>query len=258
MCEKVEIVDTSADNICDFGFCGFKSIKQEGYRRKTAWLKKRFSEGMKFKVLHTSDEGTVGFIEYIPGEYAWRPIEAPEYMVIHCIMIHRRKYKGKGYGSQLLEHCIRDARKAGLAGVAVVTSRGTWMAGGELFAKNGFECVDTAPPSFELMVKKLREAPLPKFKGDWEKRVRKYDSGVVIIRSDQCPMIANCTAGILDACGELGVPVKVVELKNHRQAQSAPSAYGIFNIVYNGKLIADHPIGEHRFRNIMGKIAQGR
>jgi hypothetical protein len=75
MCEKVKIVDTSADNICNFGFCGFKSIKQEGYRRKAEWLKKRFSEGMKFKVLHTPDEGTVGFIEYIPGNYAWRPIE---------------------------------------------------------------------------------------------------------------------------------------------------------------------------------------
>ena len=258
MSEKVEIIDVGAENIRDFGFCGFKRITQEGYRRKTAWLKKRFAEGMKIKVLHTRDEGTVGFIEYIPGTCAWRPIEAPQYMVIHCIMIYRKKYKGKGYGSQLLEHCIRDTRRAKMAGVAVVTSGGTWMAGSAIFEKNGFESVDTAPPSFELMVKKLKKAPSPKFKGGWEKRLRIYGSGLVIIRSDQCPMIANCTTGIVEACGELGVPAKIVELKNYRQAQNAPSAYGIFNIVYNGKVIADHPIGKRRFCNIMNKISQRR
>ena len=63
MSEKIQIVDVSAENIRDFGFCGFNRITQEGYRRKTAWLKKRFAEGMKCKVLHTRDEGTVGFIE---------------------------------------------------------------------------------------------------------------------------------------------------------------------------------------------------
>ncbi len=110
------------------------------------------------------------------------------------------------------------------------------MAGRTLFAKNGFECVNAAPPSFELMVKKLRKAPSPKFKGGWGKRLRAYGSGLVIIRSDQCPCIANCTTGILEACGELGVPAKIVELKSYRQAQNAPSAYGIFNIVYNGKV----------------------
>jgi hypothetical protein len=43
---KIEIIDTGADNIGDYGFCGFKNIKQEGDKRKTDWLKKRFSEGM--------------------------------------------------------------------------------------------------------------------------------------------------------------------------------------------------------------------
>ena len=145
-----------------------------------------------------------------------------------------------------------------MAGVAVVTSGGTWMAGSEVFAKNGFECADTAPPSFELMVKKLRRAPSPKFKGGWEKRLRAYGSGLVIIRSDQCPCIARCTTGILETCGELGLPARIVELTDYRQAQNAPSAYGIFNIVYNGKVIADHPIGKRRFGTIMEKMPHFR
>jgi hypothetical protein len=42
--KKVEIIDANADNVCDFGFCGFKDPKQEGYRRKTAWLRIQGSE----------------------------------------------------------------------------------------------------------------------------------------------------------------------------------------------------------------------
>ena len=65
---KVEILDTNPDNICDYGFCGYKNIKQEGYKRKIDWLKKRFSEGLKYKILHSGEYGDVGLIEYIPGD----------------------------------------------------------------------------------------------------------------------------------------------------------------------------------------------
>ena len=251
---KVSIIDATADNICRFGFCGYKNVKQEGYMRKTDWLKKRFAEGMRFKVLQSQDDGSVGFIEYMPGELAWRPIEAPGYLVIHCMMISRRQYKGKGYGSLLLKECIRDARRSKSRGVAVVTSKGTWMAGSELFLRNGFERADSSPPSYELLVKRLGKAPAPKFKGGWDRKLRKYGSGIVIIRSDQCPCIAKFTSEIQEACDSLDLCARVVELKSWRQAQGAPSAYGVFNIVYDGNLVADHPVSKTRFRNIMRAI----
>ena len=88
---KVAIIDTNATNICDHGFCGFNNPNNVGHRRKTDWLKKRFSEGLKFKIMQVDGED-VGMIEYIPGESAWRPVEAADYMVIHCIMIQKKKY----------------------------------------------------------------------------------------------------------------------------------------------------------------------
>ncbi len=252
---EVEIIHADASNICDYGFCGYKNVKQEGYRRKTDWLKKRFSEGMRFGILHAPGEGGVGFIEYIPGEYTWRPIEARGYLTIHCIMIHRKKYKQGGYGSLLLEQCLRDAKKTKANGVAVVTSSGTWMAGSELFLRHGFASVDSAPPSYELLVKKMRKGPLPTFRGGWEERARRCGKGLVIIRSDQCPCIAKfATEMILDASKALGIDARVKELKTHKQAQNAPSPYGVFNIVYDGRLIADHPISKTRFRNIMKQV----
>jgi len=253
---EVEIINIDSSNVCDYGFCGYKSPKQEGYRRKTEWLKKRFAEGMTLKVLHAPGEGAVGFIEYIPGEHTWRPIEARGYLTIHCIMIHRKKYKEAGYGSLLLEECLRDAKKMKANGVAVVTSKGTWMAGSGLFVKHGFESVDSAPPSFELFVKKMKKGPLPRFRGGWEERARSCGKGLVIIRSDQCPCTAKFTGEILDTAKGLGMNARVEELRTCRQAQNAPSPYGIFNIVYNGRLIADHPISKTRFRNIIKQILQ--
>ena len=52
----------------------------------------------------------------------------------------------------------------------MVTRKGAFMAGKELFEKHVFKVVDTAPPDFELLVKKFNEnAPTTKFSGDWEK-----------------------------------------------------------------------------------------
>jgi GNAT superfamily N-acetyltransferase len=257
---KIEIIDTNTADICEYPFCGYKDIKREGYKRKTDWLKKRFAEGLKFKILYSANDGSVGFIEYIPGKYTWRAVEASGYMVIHCIAIMSRKYKGRGYGSLLLEQSLQNAKKGNMHGVAVVTSKGTWMAGKELFLKNGFELVDQAPTDFELLVKKFKKnASLPKFKGDWEKRLNQYSSGLTIIRSDQCPYIAKSVREIREtAQKEYGIKPNIIELNNCTEAQNAPTAYGIFSLIYNGKLLVDHPISNKRFTNIMNKELKRR
>ncbi|MFQ5905845.1 MAG: YoaP domain-containing protein [bacterium] len=208
---------------------------------------------MRFKVLCTADEGFAGFIEYIPGKYAWRAVEADGYMVIHCIMLYRKRDKGKGYGSLLLKKCLEDAKDGNMRGVAVITSKGTWMAGKDLFEKNGFDLVDQAPPQFELLVRRFREnAPLPEFKADWGERLKSYRKGLTIICSDQCPYVAKSVREICETAHKRdGVKANLVELRDCKQAQKAPSAYGTFSMIYNGRLITDHPISNTRFTNIM-------
>jgi predicted GNAT family acetyltransferase len=255
MISEIGIVDTNADNICDYSLCGYKSIKQEGYKRKTDWLKERFMEGMKVKIPHSSEDGSVGMIEYVPGENAWRAVEAEGYMLIHCIFIIPKKLKGKGYGSLLVEECLKDAKRKKMHGAAVVTRKGTWMAGKDLFLKNGFEVVDTAPPDFELLAKRFKKsAPLPRFKGDWDKKLHKYDKGLTIIRSDQCPYTAKALREISETAQKsYCIKPRIVELKSSKQAQGAPSPFGVFSIILDGKLVADHPISNTRFVNIMKK-----
>jgi hypothetical protein len=54
------------------------------------------------------------------------------------------------------------------------------------------------------------------------------------------------------ACG-LGLKLKVTELKSAAEAQNAPSYYGVFNLLWNGRLLADHYVSRGRFKNILQK-----
>lgn len=253
----ISIIDTTIDDVLKYGVCGYKNIKRPGFPEKVEWLKERFSEGLKIKTLVSDKDGTQGMIEYIPGEYCWRPVEASGYMFIHCIFVgFKRDYKYKGYGSLMLDECINDAKKENVHGVAVVTRKGSFMAGKEVFVKKGFEVVDTAPSDFELLAKKFdQNAPAPKFKGNWEEKLKKYGEGLTIIRADQCPYTVKNVNEIIKSAKEVyGITPNIVNLKSAEEAQESPCAFGIFCIIYNGKIIAEHPISNSRFTNIMNKI----
>lgn len=252
---EAEIRDMGVGNIFDYGFCGTRSIEHEGCRRKAEWFKKRLSEGMRYKVLYSEKKGAVGLIEYIPGKYVWRAIDADGYMAIHCLCIFYKPFRKRGYASQMIDECIKDAEKEKMHGVVVVTRKGAWMVGKETFLKKGFEAVDEAPPDFELLVRKFKKGALsPKFKGDWKKVLNKYNKGLTILRSDQCPYIAKSMNEITEMIrNKYKIKARIIEMESHEQAQKAPSPYGIFSLIYDGQLLAFHPISSKRFTNIMDK-----
>ena len=61
------------EHIC----CAISDNKDIQVSSKKAWLADRFDEGLVF--LKSVERGKC-FIEYIPAECAWNPIEAPGYM----------------------------------------------------------------------------------------------------------------------------------------------------------------------------------
>ncbi len=250
--EDLKIIDVNNNNISQYPPTCFLNPKNEGYKIKQKWLKKRFSEGMKIKLLYVEKEGKCnGFIEYVPGENAWRAVDAKGYMFIHCIWMNPNNLKNKGYGSLLVKEAIKDAEREGKYGVAVVTSEGPFMAGKDIFLKNGFKSIASAKPSFELMVKILKEGTLPKFL-DLEKQLSKYQ-GLNIIYSYQCPWVARSIKELSKTAKKKGLKLKLIELKNAKEAQNAPSIYATFNLIYNGELLVDHYISNKRFENIINK-----
>jgi ribosomal protein S18 acetylase RimI-like enzyme len=251
MNSKTKIITLNPENSTEYGCPCFLNPKHEGHLKKLEWLKERFPEGLSIKLLFIeSEKKPIGFIEYVPGEYSWRAVDADGYTFIHCIWIYPGKHKEKGYGSLLVKECIEDAKKDGRYGVAVVTSAGPYMAGKDLFLKKGFEIVEKAD-RFELLATKLKGGPLPKFT-DWEKQLNYYQ-GLNIIYSNQCPWVARSIKELAEIAEKNGLKLKTTELKTAKQAQNAPSIYSVFNLVYDGKLITDHYISNTRFLNILKK-----
>jgi len=116
----MRIIDVTAENVEETGFfCLMSRRKSDGYRRKLRWLQARFEQGLRIKMLDLS-EGGRGFIEYIPGEYTWRPVEAAGYLFIHCLWVVG-KSKRKGFAKLLLDECLSDAHRDGAKGVAMLS-----------------------------------------------------------------------------------------------------------------------------------------
>jgi GNAT superfamily N-acetyltransferase len=232
-----EIISVDANSLNQHGFfCYMSKPKSPGYRQKYAWLEQRFAEGMRIHIVHEHGGRNVGFIEYIPGEYAWRVLDAPGYLVIHCLWVVG---KGKGYGSRLIQICVDEACGLGKRGVAMVASEGVWLAGKQIFLDNGFEQVDQSGPSFSLLVHRLEDGPDPVFPKDWEARQAAYGDGLTVVRTPQCPYIEDACRYVLDFAQARGIPGKVVELSTAQEVQTrAPSPYGVFSIVYNQRLLS--------------------
>jgi GNAT superfamily N-acetyltransferase len=235
------------DKAASHGFFCYKSKpRSEGYRRKLAWLEDRFAEGLQIRIIR---EGTrsVGFIEYTPGESAWRPVKAPGYLFVHCLWVVGRS-KLKGYGSRLLNACVEDARAMGKHGVAALTRTGGHLVGKKLFLKHGFEALDRAPPSFELVARVLDQAPAPVLPRDWDDRAARYGEGLTVVYADQCPYFADAVTETLRAAEEFGVDApRAVQLRSAQEVQDlAPSPYGTFGIVYDGTMLSQTPLGARR------------
>ncbi|MBN2092743.1 GNAT family N-acetyltransferase [candidate division KSB1 bacterium] len=235
--EQNKIIDVNTDNVDKTGFfCFMSKRKSEGFQRKLNWLKARFAEGMKIKMLELPERG---FIEYIPGEYAWRAVNASGYMFIHCLWVVG-KSRSKGYAGVLLNECINDAKQAGMKGVAMVTSERVWLVGKEILQKHGFESVDEIDP-FNLMVLKFNDSPTPTFSGNWEQKASRFGEGLTVIRSDQCPYIPDATNTIQDFAKKRQISFKVHQLNSSEDVRElTPSPYGIFSVVFDGKLLAYH------------------
>jgi len=249
---EYEIVETNAQNLAGCGFCGRKDPDNEGYRRKAEWLKERYPEGLRLKVCRSRECGDIGTIEYVPGDQAWRPVEAEGYLVIHCLMVSR-KHGGKGVGTLLLDSCLRDAKRSHCHGVAVVTSSDSFMAGNDLFFKAGFVAVDRFG-RYELLVKKLKKgAPNPRFVVRGERLLRKYKRGLTILAADQCPMVPKCVQDIAAVARTFGVEPKVVPIRTAKASRELPTPYGTFSVIYEGKVIADRPVSGTRFASILSK-----
>lgn len=250
----IEIIDFTPSTIADYGVCGYKDVEKHlELRRKIDWYKEYYPKGLRIKGLISKTGGYQGMIEYIPGAYAHRPVNADGYMFIHCVFVgFKNEFKNKGYATLLLRDCIEEAQSARMNGVAVVTRKGSFMAKRDIFIKNGFESVDITGPDFELLALKFdKKAKSPSFR---KVSPREYPDGLTIFRSAQCPYSVKNVDAIMKTAEKMKIKANLIEMKDVRAVQNAPCAFGTFCIVNDGEVISHHPISNTRFENIMKSI----
>jgi len=257
MCAR--IIDINEKNINKYGlFCKKSQKKQVGYQNKVKWIKERFKEGLRYKLLLVKEgerETSRGFIEYIPGKYNWRGIKADGWMVIHCIWVVG-KHKNKGYASKLLEECIKDAEERKMYGVIAMTAeKGSWLPNMKIFLKNGFKKIDELNPYYGLYAKAFSEdIAKPQFSSFSKEKLKKYGKGVTILYSQQCPYLTNLVDDLERITKEKNVNFQTILFKNAKEAQQNNiHPYGTFCAIFDGEILPYKPGIKRELKNLLNK-----
>lgn len=147
-----QFINLTAENLMQEHLCCIIRSKKPhpGVEAKRSWLSERLKEGHVFRKLDT--KGAV-FIEYAPLETAWVPVEGENYLYIYCLWV-AGEFKGRGYGRQLMEYCLANAKAREKAGVCMLGAKTqkAWLSGQAFAEKYGFETVDTTPDGYRLLV----------------------------------------------------------------------------------------------------------
>jgi N-acetylglutamate synthase-like GNAT family acetyltransferase len=253
----IEIVDVNPSNVDELGFfCCMSKPDSAGHQEKLAWVKERFSEGLRIKVI---ERGGRGFIEYMPGKMAWRGIDAPQYMVIHCLWVVGR-VKGKGSGKALLDGCLGDARDAKMHGVAVVAARGkVGFVDTDFFLRHGFHVVESTASGMDLVALKFNPSNAdPHFTHDLKKKAKALGDGLTVVSSPQCPYTYEGAQQIVSLAHAEKIPVLSLRVNTLAQLrQTSPSPYASFDVVYSGEVISNlfHCMTARKLRKLVSGAA---
>jgi ribosomal protein S18 acetylase RimI-like enzyme len=219
---------------------------QEGVDRKKDFLARGFKEGLVFRKFDA--RGKV-FIEYAPAEAAWRPVVAPDYLVIHCLWVSGQ-YKGRGLGRELLRYCLKDIGER--AGVAAVSGRRPYLTDTRFYLHHGFEVIDRTETGFDLVsYRKDKNAPKPRFAENARRGTVPEDKGVHFEYVYQCPFVPSCIRDMSAVAREFGLTVTTRELTTLESVHNSASPFGTFGAFLRGKLITHELMSGNKFRKLL-------
>lgn len=234
-----KIIQLTKENIDKEHICCAISDKKckDSYEAKKDWLREEFNNGYVFRRI---DARAKVFIEYCPAEKAWTPIIAPNYLMINCFWVSG-KYKGKGYGKELLNLAIEDAKVQGKDGLLSVvgTKKFHFMNDTKWLLRQGFEDIEQLLNGFSLLVKKINpKAKNPTFNDTVKTTESIEQKGLVAYYSNRCPFSEyHVTTSLVETAKKRNLPLKIIKLENLEQAQNAPTPASIFSLFLDGKFI---------------------
>ncbi len=233
------------EHIC----CAISNNKDIQVVSKKNWLRERLDEGLVF--LKGNVRGKC-FIEYLPAEYAWTPIEADGYMYIDCLWVSGQ-FKGHGYSNLLLDACIEDSKEKGKKGLVILSSKKKrgFLSDPKYMGYKGFKVADTAEPYFELMYLPFAEdARLPRF-GDTVHEHKDMPKGFVLYYTNQCPFTAKYVPLLEQMAKARNAVFRSVHIQTREDAQHAPSPFTTFSLFYDSQLVTHEILSEKKFDKIL-------
>ena len=236
------------ENIDSEHICCAMSNNQSLQKKK--WMKERFSDGL---VFYRSEQRGKCFIEYMPAENAWHPIDAKGYMHINCLWVSGA-LKGHGYSNDLLDECRNDAISKGCKGLTIISSekKKGFLADPRFLRYKGFEVADTSDTGIQLWYLPFEKGcAVPQFK-ECARHPKVSESGFVIYYSDQCPFTYYWVPRLSACAKEHSIPLKVVHIDTKEAAQNAPTPVTNFSIFRDGKFISHEIQSEKKLLALAG------
>ncbi len=218
---------------------------------KKNWMKSQFEHGLVFLRLNTRGKA---FIEYIPAENAWCPIDAEGYLFLNCFWVSGQ-LKGHGYANALLQACVADAKSQGRKGLVILSSmkKMPFLSDPKYLKYKGFRVCDTAKPYYELLYLPFTDdAPQPNFR-ECCKSGTIEEKGMVLYYTNQCPHTEKYVPLVANIGKEKGQAVKLRKFETAEQAQMAPCPFTTYSFFYEGEFVTNEIFSESKFTKFLEK-----
>ena len=235
------------EHIC----CAISNNKDVQVSSKKAWLSDRFDEGLVF--LKSVERGKC-FIEYIPAENAWVPINAPGYMYIDCLWVSG-SFKGHGYSTDLLNECIEDSKEKGKKGLCILCAakKKPFLAEPKFLKYKGFTVCDEADNGIQLWyLPFVDKAEVPGFK-ECAKHPHIDETGYVLYYTSQCPFNAKYVPIVEQTAKDKGIPFKAIHIESRDEAQNAPTPITNYALFYDGEYVTNEQMNDTKFLKLAGR-----
>ena len=248
----MEYIRVTKDNIENEHICcAISNNRDVQVASKKAWLAERLDEGLVF--LKSVERGKC-FIEYLPAENAWNPIDAAGYMYIDCLWVSG-SLKGHGYSNDLLDACVSDSRAKGKKGLCILSSakKKPFLADPKYLRHKGFFACDEADNGIQLWALPFETgAETPKFK-PCAKHPHTDGEGYVLYYTSQCPFNAKYVPLVEQTAKEHKVPFRAIHLQSRDEAQSAPTPITTYALFFDGEYLTNEQMNETRFLKLLAR-----
>ena len=243
----MEYLRITEENIDNEHICCAMSNNQSVQKKR--WMKERFLDGL---VFYRSEQRGKCFIEYMPADNAWHPIEAEGYMHINCLWVSGA-LKGHGYSNDLLEECRNDAVSKGFIGLTILSSekKKGFLADPKYLKYKGFSVSDEADNGIQLwFLPFFANAQHPVFL-ECAKHPHINEAGYVLYYTNQCPFNAKYVPVIEQTAKEHGIPFRAVHIESMEEARSAPTPITTYALFCNGKYLTNEQMNAARFLKLI-------